>query len=169
MRLRRGHWLLVASSALIIISIAVAAPYIARGAQAEYVVGAGKTVEIRREINSGDGIFNITFQELKGSSPKIAIRGPSNQTVYSAVATSFIMTGPVNATAPGNYTLSITNPSTETLRMMVLFGEQEPATVASGFIQIAGIIVLVAGGIVTVIDSRREKRMKQFGDVSDLR
>jgi hypothetical protein len=168
LRLRRGHWLLVAGGALVIISIAVAAPYIARGAQAEYVVGAGKTVEIRREINSGDGIYNISFQELKGS-PEIAIRGPSNQTVYSAVATSFIMTGPVNATAPGNYTLSITNPSAETLRMMVLFGEQDPATVASGFIQIAGIIVLVAGGIVTVIDGRRDKRMKQFGDVSDLR
>jgi hypothetical protein len=168
LRLRRGHWLLVAGGALVIISIAVAAPYIARGAQAEYVVGAGKTVEIRREINSGDGIYNISFQELKGS-PEIAIRGPSNQTVYSAVATSFIMTGPVNATAPGNYTLSITNPSAETLRMMVLFGEQEASTVASGFIQIAGIIVLVAGGIVTVIDGRRDKRMKQFGDVSDLR
>lgn len=160
--------LLVAGGALIIISIAIAAPYIARGAQAEYAVGAGKTIEIRREINSGEGIYNITFQELKGN-PDIVIRNPANETVFRTKATSFIVAGPLNATAPGNYTLSITNPSADTLRMMVLFEEQDPATLVSGFIQIAGVIVLVAGVAVTVLDARRDKRMKQFGDVSDLR
>ncbi|HEY7507661.1 MAG TPA: hypothetical protein VH677_00905, partial [Nitrososphaera sp.] len=66
------------------------------------------------------------------------------------------------------YTLFIANPSSETLRAVVLVGDEATAATL-GFIQIAGIMVLAAGAIVTVLDSRRSKKMRQFGDVSDLR
>jgi hypothetical protein len=60
-----------------------------------------------------------------------------------------------------------------------VFGEQEavddivgmPAfvsTAISMLLLISGIIVLIAGGAIVLIDRRKAQKMKQFGDMSDL-
>jgi len=38
----------------------------------------------------------------------------------------------------------------------------------TSFMLIAGIIASIAGAVITVLDRRRTKKMRQFGDTSDL-
>jgi hypothetical protein len=175
--------MLIAGGAIIIVSFAIAIPLLFSQQQAgeagegksgaQYTIGPGQTVQITREVQGGGAVqlaYSITFQDLKGTTPAITVSGPDGETLHAEKATSFVATAPVEAAKPGNYTLAITNPSsTATLEAFVIFGEPQAELVASSFMLYAGITVAVAGGALTVLDRVRAKKMKQFGDVSDLR
>lgn len=161
--------MLIAGGAIMIISYVVAIPYfLPQGSEgAEYSIRPGETAAITRNLPPGQAAFSVTFQEL-AERPIMTVKDQEGEVLYNSTATGSPFVVPVNAAAAGNYTLFIANPSSETLRAVVLVGD-EATTVTLGFIQIAGIMVLAAGAIVTVLDSRRSKKMRQFGDVSDLR
>jgi hypothetical protein len=75
----------------------------------------------------------------------------------------------VEAGAQGNYTLTVSNLAESELGTLVFFEEQAPINIATSFILYAGLIVAAAGAAVTILDKVRNKKMKQFGDMSDLR
>jgi hypothetical protein len=79
----------------------------------------------------------------------------------------------------GNYTLAVSNRSPDPIVLSVTIGNEEdvsqfvgtslaPAAI-SLLLLAAGIIIIIAGVAVTILDGRREKKMRQFGDMSDLR
>jgi hypothetical protein len=173
LRLKRGYLLLVVGAGVLVASFAIASLYVTRQVGAneqgdEYRVSPGGTLAVERPITTGQGIYTVLFPKLVGS-PVITIRGPDNQTIVESVAKSTLVGGSVDARAAGNYTLSIANPADTEIGAYIYFDEQNPIGAASSFILYAGIVILVAGGAVTIFDGRRDKRMKQFGDVSDLR
>lgn len=182
LRLTRGLITLIAGGAIIIASFAIAIPLLVPQQRdngegndgSQYTIAPGQTVEIRRQVG-GDApgsqvAYSVTFQDLKGTMPAITVTGPGGQVLHRNNVTSFVAAAPVEATRQGNYTLAITNPSaTETLEAFVIFGEPQPELVASSFMLYAGIIVVAAGIALSVMDRVRTKKMKQFGDVSDLR
>ena len=161
--------MLIAGAAIMIISYVVAIPYfLPQGSDgAEYSIRPGEATAITHNLSPGQAAFSVNFQELP-EKPVMTVKDQSGKVLYNGTATGSPFVVPVNASAAGNYTLFIANPSSETLRAVVLVGDEATA-VTLGFIQIAGIMVLAAGAIVTVLDSRRSKKMRQFGDVSDLR
>jgi hypothetical protein len=165
--------LLAVGAGVLVVSFAIASLYVTPRIGAneqgdEYRVMPGKMLAIKRPITTGQGIYTVLFPKLVGN-PVITIRGPDNQTLVENVARSTLVGGSVNASAAGNYTLSIYKPSSAEIGAYIYFDEQSPVGAASSFILYEGIVILVAGIAVTIFDGRRDKRMKQFGDVSDLR
>lgn len=173
MHLKRGYLLLAAGAGVLVVSFIIASFYVTGKVGAneqgdEYKVSPGGMLTVERPVTTGQGIYTVLFPKLVGN-PVITIRGPDNRTIVENVAKSTLVGGSVDAGAVGNYTLSISNPSTTEIGAYIYFDEQNPVGAASSFILYAGIVILVAGVAVTIFDSRRDKRMKQFGDVSDLR
>jgi hypothetical protein len=160
--------MLIAGGAILVISYIIAIPYfLPQGGGAEYSISPGETITIIHDLAPGQAAFSITFQETS-ENPIVAVEGPSGDVLYNSTASGSPLVVTINAAAAGNHTLFITNRSSETLQTVVLIGE-ETVTLVLAFAQVAGIIVLAAGAIVTVLDKVRNKKMKQFGDMSDLR
>ncbi len=177
--------MLIAGGATIIISFIMATLYVAPQITAdkngqEYRIAPGEKLEVKRRITTGQALYTVLFSQLEdnatdvssGSSrlPTITIVGPANETMAQVQADSALKGGVIEAPAVGNYTLSITNPAQEgELGALVYFNEQQPTDIAASFILYGGIIVLVAGVAVAIVDRVRSKKMKQYGDLSDLR
>lgn len=158
---------------VLIISFTIASLYVTQQVGAneqgdQYKVSPGGTLAVKRPITTGQGIYTVLFPKLVGN-PVITIKGFDNQTIVENVANNTLVGGSFEARTAGNYTLSISNPSSTEVGAYIYFDEQNPIGAASSFILYSGIVILVAGAAVTILDSRRNKRMKQFGDVSDLR
>lgn len=173
MHLKRGYLLLAVGAGVLVISFTIASLYVTQQVGAneqgdQYRVSPGETLTVKRQINTGEGIYTILFPKPAGN-PVVTIRGPDNQTIVENTVNSTLVGGSMEARSPGNYTLSISNHSSAEIGAYIYFDEQSPLGAASSFILYAGIVVLVAGAAVTILDSRRDRRMKQFGDMSDLR
>lgn len=122
--------------------------------------------------NGSQGVYSISFPTFEGQ-PTLKIIDPLNQTIVEKTINPPIVSETFVAMESGNYTLVLTNPSTEkTLDASILFGDQESFASAEqlvfSFMLIAGIITAIAGAVITVLDRRRSNKMKQFGDTSDL-
>jgi len=122
--------------------------------------------------NSSQGLYSISFPSFEGQ-PTLKIMDPSNQTIVEKTIVPPIVSETFVATESGYYTLALTNPSSEkTLDAAILFGDRESYASAeqliASFTLIAGIIASIAGAVITVLDRRRTKKMRQFGDTSDL-
>lgn len=173
MHLKRGYLLLVVGAGVLIVSFTIASLYVTRQVGAneqgdEYKVPPGGTLAVERPITTGQGIYTVLFPKLVGNAV-ITISSPGNQTIAESVANSTLVSGSFDAGTSGNYTLSISNPSATEIGAYIYFDEQSPVGTAASFILYAGVVIMVAGVAVAVLDSRRDKKMKQFGDVSDLR
>jgi hypothetical protein len=160
--------MLIAGGVIIAISFAVTASLVVPDTE-EYTIAPGESQEIRRQIMTGQGSYTIILPDA-GSKASVKVRSPANETLVDYTAESPLAAGPVEARTPGNYTLVVTNSySDSALTVQVLFAEQQPEIVAAGLLLYVGIIIIIAGVAVTILDGRREKKMRQFGDMSDLR
>ena len=173
MQLKRGPLMLVAGGAILAASFIIASLYVAPQVTTgengdEYRIAAGGTLEIERRITTGQGLYTVFFPELIGS-PLITVKGPDNATLVERAADSTLVVGVVEAGVQGNYTLTVSNLAESELGTRVFFEEQAPINIATSFILYAGLIVIAAGAAVTILDRVRSKKMKQYGDVSDLR
>lgn len=147
----------------------------------KYTVQPSGRLEFRQNITSGDGAYVVAFPNYSEAPVQASVRvdNPSGANVLVREVNLPFYSEPFAAQTVGNYTLTLTNTADTPLDASVIFGEQEavsevigmPAVVStaiSSLLLIAGIIVLIAGGAITVIDRRKAQKMKQFGDMSDL-
>jgi len=97
----------------------------------------------------------------------------ANQTVVEETINPPIVNGVFTITESGNYSLILVNPAPDaTLEASVLFGDQgsfatSEQVILSSLLYV-GIIAVIAGAVITILDRRRIGKMKQFGDTSDL-
>jgi hypothetical protein len=183
LHLRRGHILLIAGGVISAISFAILGYY---GTQfvnlqdvSKYAISPNGTQEIRQFTEAGQGAYFVAIPESAGQTP-IKVTGPAGDTILDKRIEPPFQFEVFPATTAGNYTLLITNPSSSDLEIVAFVGDQQ--TVASkslslsstttifafSFLLIAGIVILAAGAIITILDMRRIQKMKQFGDTSDL-
>ena len=122
--------------------------------------------------NTSQGVYSISFPLFEGQ-PNLKIVDAVNQTIVEETITPPIVNGVFTITESGNYTLFLTNPASDaTLEASVLFGDQESFATSEqlifNFLLYVGIIAVIAGTVITILDRRRKGKMKQFGDTSDL-
>ena len=184
--LKRGFILLIAGGAAVAVSLSVLGYYGMRlietlEAEEGYTVQPGESVDISRNITTAQqGAFLASFPEFSGGQPLITIRDPADRLVLQRAADPPIILQAFAVVEDGQYTLTLSNPSTEVvLEASVILDSQEAVlsragslspgiTVTFGFVLVAGIAAAVAGAVITIVDRRRMGKMKQFGDTSDL-
>ena len=185
MRVRRGYILLIAGGALIAIGMAVFAYYGMRllsGIQAQTVeVPPRQHLVVSQVINASQAAYLVALSAPPESLPTMTIKDPANRTLVSKQINSAIAFDIFTTSSPGNYTLDLVNPSnSSSIQASASLGDQQQivtkridltaafAAVAFVFLMIAGVGVVIAGGVITVFDKRRISKMKQYGDTSDL-
>lgn len=138
-------------------------------------------LDLKQNITSGRGAYVVAFLNYSTGPVKaaISITDPDGKSILERNSVPLISSELFAAKTQGNYTLIISNLGNSALEASVIFGEEEivtevirmpnaVSTAISTLLLVAGIIVIVAGGVVLFIDRRREQRMRQFGDMSDL-
>jgi hypothetical protein len=109
----------------------------------------------------------------------VRVDNPSGATVLIREVNIAIFDESFAAETMGNYTLTLTNTSDAPVNASVIFGERQAVNEAIGtptmvsvtisqLLLWTGIIVLIAGGAILVLDRRKAQKMRQFGDMSDL-
>jgi hypothetical protein len=122
--------------------------------------------------NTSQGVYSISFPLFEGQ-PYLQIVDEANKTIVEETINPPIVNGVFTITKSGNYSLILVNPASDaTLEASVLFGDQGSfATreqVIFNSLLYVGIIAIIAGAVITILDRRRIGKMKQFGDTSDL-
>ncbi|HEU4604853.1 MAG TPA: hypothetical protein VFS46_01310 [Nitrososphaera sp.] len=170
MHLRRGHIMLIAGGAVAVASFAVSL-YLLSGNT--YSIQPDDRLVIQRFVsNASQGVYSVSFPLFEGQ-PSLQIVDATNRTIVEETISPPIANGIFTIAASGNHTLILANPASDaTLEASVLFGDQESfATseqLAFNSLLYAGIIAVIAGAVITILDRRRIGKMKQFGDTSDL-
>jgi uncharacterized membrane protein len=186
LRLKRGAILLIAGGAIIAVGFAIFSYYTVVFAarllsENNYSVDPGSEQSIQQFIsqNSSEGTYLVALPQLAGQ-PKLKIASPEGQTLVEQQIAETVTAGTFPIASSGNYTLTLANPSSDVLQASIVFGDQE-SIIQSGlgisplvlalsfnFALYAGIAVIAAGIVITILDRRRISKMKQFGDTSDL-
>jgi hypothetical protein len=170
LQLRRGHIVLIAGGAVAVASFAVSIYLLAGNT---YSIQPGDRLMIRQFVsNASEGVYNISFPLFEGEA-QLQILNPANQTIVDQAISPPIVNEVFSPTASGDYILILTNPSQDsTLEASILFGDRESYATGEqlvfSFLLYAGIIAVIAGAAITILDRRRINKMKQFGDTSDL-
>lgn len=170
LNLRRGHIILIAGGAVAVASFAISL-YLLSGSI--YSIKPNDRLVIQQFVsNTSQGIYSISFPLFEGQ-PKLQIVNAANQTIVEETITPPIVNGVFTITESDNYTLILTNPASDaTLEASVLFGDQASFATSEQLIfnslLYVGIIAVIGGAVITILDRRRIGKMKQFGDTSDL-
>jgi hypothetical protein len=122
--------------------------------------------------NTSQGVYSISFPLFEGQ-PYLQIVDEANKTIVEETINPPIVNGVFTITKSGNYSLILVNPASDaTLEASVLFGDQGSFATSEQVIfnslLYVGIIAVIAGAVITILDRRRLGKMKQFGDTSDL-
>ena len=122
--------------------------------------------------NSSQGVYSISFPLFEGQ-PYLQIVDEANKTIVEETINPPIVNGVFTITKSGNYSLILVNPASDAiLEASVLFGDQGSFATSEQVIfnslLYVGIIAVIAGAVITILDRRRIGKMKQFGDTSDL-
>jgi hypothetical protein len=120
--------------------------------------------------NASQGVYSISFPLFEGQ-PNLRILDTANKTVVEKAIDPPVVNEVFAAAESGYYTLILSNPSSDAvLEASVLFGDRQSyvAQTVFSFLLYAGVITVIAGAAITILDRRRISRMKQFGDTSDL-
>jgi len=139
-------------------------------------------LDLQENITTGKGAFVIAFPNYSSTGPvRAAVRiiDPDGEQVLERNLNIPFYSEPFEGQKQGNYTLTLSNSGNASLDASVIFGDAQivsevigmpnvVSTAVSTLLLIAGIIVLVAGAAVMLIDRHRDQKMKQFGDMSDL-
>jgi hypothetical protein len=170
LQLRRGHIVLIAGGAVAVASFAMSVYLLAGNT---YSIQPGDRLVIQRFVsNASEGIYHISFPLFEGQA-HVEILNPANQTIVDQAISPPIVNEVFAPAETGDYTLILTNPSEDaTLEASILFGDRDSYATSEqlvfSFLLYAGIIAVIAGAAITILDRRRISKMKQFGDTSDL-
>lgn len=147
-----------------------------------HTIAPSSKIDLRENITSASGAYVIAFSNYSAAGPVRAtasVRDPDGEPVLQKNLSPPISNELFAAKKQGNYTLTVSNLGNKSIDASVIFGEQQivsevinmpnaVSTAISMLLLIAGIIVLAAGGFIMFIDRRRDQKMKQFGDMSDM-
>lgn len=147
-----------------------------------HTVAPASKVDLQENITSGSGAYVIAFSNYSSISPvraAVSVSDPDGEPVLQKSLSPPITNELFAAQKQGNYTLTISNRGNSSFDASVIFGEQQIvrevigmptaiSTAISMLLLVSGIIVLAAGGSILFIDRRRNQKMKQFGDMSDM-
>jgi hypothetical protein len=186
MRLRRGHILLIVGGAIVALSFFASNYYASQFLQEiqdknMHVIAPAATLDLQENITSGNGAYVVAFPDYSKNPvhATVSVSNPDGNSVLKRNLNLPLYSEPFVAQKQGNYTLAISNLGNNSISASVVFGEEQVvseviampnmvSTAISTLLLIAGIIILAAGGIVTVLDRRKAQKMKQFGDMSDM-
>ncbi|MDQ4050444.1 MAG: hypothetical protein M3093_02405 [Thermoproteota archaeon] len=183
--LKRGHIALIVGGATAVISFSMLGYYTLQFVniiqqEGNHRVDPGGSINVQENINNtqGIGIYAIAFAQFSGSASLI-ITDNEGMTILNKSINPPIVIEPFNGQSDGIYTLHLSNPSEQVLEAAIDFGDQDEVlsrknllsfdtvlTLVSTFV--IGVIVAIAGIVITILDRRQINRMKQFGDTSDL-
>ena len=148
--------------------------------EGKYTIEPGGWINVQANINNtqGIGICVIAFVEFGGPS-SVMITDNGGKTIVNKSINQPIAIEPFNAVIPGVYTLNLLNPTDHVLEAAIGFGDPDDVLSRENIFSTAtvvilvsllviGIIVALAGIIITILDRRQINRMKQFGDTRDL-
>jgi len=162
--------MLIAGGLAVVISFAISIYLISGNA---YSIKPNDRLILRQFVsNTSQGVYSISFPLFEGQ-PDVKILNAANQTIVEKTISPPVVNEVFTITESGYYTLILTNPSSDaTLEASILFGDQEsyatPVQLVFSFLLYAGIITVIVGSVITILDRRRISKMKQFGDTSDL-
>ncbi|MEM3159296.1 MAG: hypothetical protein QXJ74_00775 [Nitrososphaera sp.] len=188
MRLQRGYVLLLAGGAIVAAGLAASLYYVSEFlAEIErtgvHSIAPRDSFEVVQGIGGTQGAYFVAFPgyEENPVAATIRVTDPSGDTVVEREIDLPFYSEQFAAQSAGNYTLAVLNSSSDSaVQVSAIIGDPETiaelvgtSTIASSavasFIVMAGIAVLVAGGALIVLDRRRTQKMKQYGDLSDLK
>lgn len=185
MDLKRGHILLAVGGAIAVISFSMLGYY---GLQfvnviqqeAKYTIESHGSINMLQNINNtqGVGMYVVALAEFDGQA-SVIIMDHTGRIIVDKNLNSPITIEPFDAEVPGLYNMTLLNPTDRVLEAAMSFGDWEsvlsrknlfsPMTVLIFvFLLGIGIALALAGAIITILDRSRIKRMKKFGDTSDL-
>ena len=170
MHLKRGHIMLIAGGAVAVASFA-ASLYLLSGNT--HSIPPDDNLIIQRFVsNTSQGVYSVSFPLFEGQ-PSLRIVDAANRTIVEETISPPIANGVFTIAASGNHTLILANPEPDvTLEVSVFFGDQESFATSEQLVfnslLYAGIIAVIAGAVITILDRRRIGKMTQLGDTSDL-
>jgi hypothetical protein len=148
--------------------------------EGKYTIEPHGSINTRQNINNtqGIGMYVIAFAEFGGQT-SVMITDHTGKIIVDKNLNPPITIEPFNAEVPGLYNLTLLNPTNRVLEGAMSFGDWEhvlgrkdlfSATTILFIVFLLGIGIALAivGAIITVLDRSRKRRMKQFGDTSDL-
>ena len=185
MYLKRGYVILIVGGATAVISFSLLGYYTLQLAdiiqqQGKYRIDPGGSINLEENINStqGIGIYAIAFAEFSGSA-SIIIMDNSGKAIINKSISQPIVIEPFDTESRGIYTLKLLNPTDQVIEAAISFGEQDNVLSRKDLLSFEtvlitvstlgiGIILTIAGIIITILDRRQINRMKQFGNTNDL-
>ncbi len=148
--------------------------------EGKHRVDPGGSINVQENINNtqGIGIYAIAFAEFSGSA-SVIIMDNEGKTIVNKSINQPIVIEPFNAESDGIYTLNLLNPSERVLEAAIGFGDQDDVLSRKNLLSfdivlilvstfVIGVIVAIAGIVITILDRRQINRMKRFGDTRDL-
>ena len=148
--------------------------------EGKYIIKPHSSINMRQNINNtqGIGMYVVAFAELDGQASIIIMDHTGKIIVHKNLHPPITMET-FDAGVPGLYNLTLSNPTDRVLEAAMSFGDWEhvldrkslfSAMTVLIFVVLLGIgiTLAIAGAIITILDRSRVKRMKQFGDTSDL-
>lgn len=185
--LKRGHIMLIVGGAIAIISFSMLGYYTMQFVniiqqEGKYTIEPGSSINLRENINNiqSIGIYVVAFAEVGGGGQaSVMIMDHKGKIIVKKNIYPPIAIEPFNAEVPGLYDLKLLNPTDEVLEASIAFGDQNDMLSRKNLpsamtvlilvsLLITGIALAIAGAIITILDRSKIKRMKQFGDTSDL-
>jgi hypothetical protein len=183
--LKRGHIVLIVGGATAVISFSLLGYYTVQFVnniqqEGKHRIDPGGSINVQENINNtqGIGIYSIAFAESSGS-VSVKIIDNTGKTIVNKSINQPIVIEPFNAADSGIYTLNLLNPTDQVLEAAVGFGDKDDVLSRKNHLSfdtvliivatfVVGVVLAIAGVIITILDRRQINRMKQFGDTSDL-
>jgi hypothetical protein len=148
--------------------------------EGKYTIEPHSSIHIQQNINNtqGIGMYVIAFAEFGGQA-SVMIMDHTGKIIVDKNLNPPIIIEPFNAEVPGLYNLTLLNPTDRVLEAAMTFGDWEHVLGRKDlfsamtilfilFLLGIGIAFAIAGAIITILDRSRKRRMRQFGDTSDL-
>jgi hypothetical protein len=148
--------------------------------EGKYIIEPHGSINMRQNINNtqGIGMYVVAFPEFGGQA-SVIIMDHTGKIIVDKNLHPPITIETFDAEVPGLYNLTLLNPTDRVLEAAMSFGDWEHVlgrknlfSAMTVFIFVfllgVGIALAIAGAILTILDRSRVKRMKQFGDTSDL-
>jgi hypothetical protein len=185
MYLKRGPIMLAASGAIALIIFSMLGYYSLHFVnviqnEGKYIIEPHDSINMRQNINNtqGIGMYVVDFAEFGGQA-SVIIMDYTGKIIIDKNLHPPITIETFNVEVPGLYNLTLSNPTDRAIEVAMIFGDWEyvlgrknlfsaMTVLIFVFLLVICIAVAIAGTIITILDRRRVKRMKQLGDTSDL-
>jgi hypothetical protein len=148
--------------------------------EGKYTIEPGRSINLQQNLNDTQGIYIIAFADLIGTQASVTIKDRAGKVLVDKNIDQPIILETFDVKVPGLYNMTVVNPTGHRVEAAVHFGGPEQLLIEKNYLSSAvtvtlfmsllavGIAVVIAGVTIIILDRHRVKKMKQFGDTSDL-